>query len=136
MTGNLYIDLAISVVGIAVLVALARLMFANADIEISEQAAAERLAFDEPDFEPVGWLVDRKSNVALARNAGGEIAVIKAMGDGLVTRRLQIGDADATYNDGALAIGAADHTSRPAVLRVNKNEAQDWFDCLKIEAPS
>ena len=131
MTGNLYIDLAISVAGIAVLVALARLMFANADIVISEQAAAERLAFDEPDFEPVGWLIDDENNIALARNARGEVAIIKAMGDGLVTRRLEAAAMDATYRDGCLIAAATDHTSKDVRLAVSAEKAAEWFPAIK-----
>ena len=133
MTGNLYIDLAISVAGIAVLVALARVMFANVDVEISEQAAVERLAFDEPDFVPGDWLIDKGNGVALARNTDGEIAIIKAMGDGLLTRRLPASEAHAVYENGVLTIAAADHTFRPAVIKIDKTEAAVWFDCLKIE---
>jgi len=128
LTGNTLLDLAISVAGVALLVGLAWAIFRGGSLKFDRAAAADRLAFDEPDFAPVDWIIDENSRVALARNAAGELALVVAHGDGLVTRRLAPGDDRANYADGFLTIARVDHTSRAARLPLPENEAAVWLE--------
>ncbi len=127
MTGNVLIDLAISLTGIVILVGLARLIFPDAVAAFSAEAACARLAFDEPDFQAVDWLVDAKRGAALAVSNTGDIALIKAAGDGLTTRRMRPGDLYCSRDGADLAIAAPDHTFRKfAVRAASDSEAQRW----------
>lgn len=131
MTGNLYIDLAVSLGGILFVVALIRFMFADADVEISEQLAIDRLKFDEPDFEPAAWLIDDQAKIALARSDSGEIAVVKAMGGDFITRRFARGVAIASIQNNMLTIEPTDHTWRAVSLNVSEVDAAQWLGCFK-----
>ena len=133
MTGNVLLDLVISIVGIIILVGLARVMFSDAGPFIDQASAVQRLAFDEPDFSPVAWAVDQTAGVALARNNTNEIAVVFAHGDGLATRRIAAQDAKVQYVQERLTIDRADHTSKSASVAMARDEAQVWLDCLNPE---
>lgn len=86
------IEIAISFVGIAILIGISWALGAMRSIAVDETNARDRLAFDEPDFVPVAWYVgaDGKSAAALSED-GGEIALVFAVGDGLATRRFRHG---------------------------------------------
>lgn len=127
MTGNVVIDLAVSLVGVAILVGLARLVFGKIEPSIDREKAAERLAFDEPDFHPVDWLLDESARAALVRNEAGEIAIIVAHGDGLVTRRVGAGRAHAAYADGRLTVDPVDHTTGRASFATDGETARIWL---------
>lgn len=127
MTGNVVIDLAISLVGAAILVGLARLIFGDTKSSLNAAKAAERLSFDEPDFQPVDWLIDESAKAALARNGAGEIAIIVAHGDGLVTRRVGAGRARAAYADGRLTVDPVDHTTSRAGFATDSETARIWL---------
>ncbi len=92
MTGNLYLDLLISLGGVAVLVLVSFLLGGWKSAKLDEAAARDRLAFDEPDFRPSEWLFggDGKSAAALSED-GAEAAFVFALGDGLATRRAALG---------------------------------------------
>lgn len=122
------IDLAISLAGIAILIGLARVIFGAVRPSLDAARAAERLSFDEPDFHPIGWLVDEETGAALARNGAGEIALVVAHGDGLVTRRYPAGAAPLTYENGRLCIARTDHTFRKVNIATGEAEAASWLD--------
>lgn len=128
MTGNVLIDLVISFVGIAILVGLARLIFPNAGAAaFSADAARDRLAFDEPDFQADDWLVDADRSAAIAVSEAGDIALIKKAGDGLVTRRMRAGDLQCDREGADLRLAVPDHTFRGfAVHAASDSEAQRW----------
>lgn len=128
MTGNVVIDLAISALGVAIMAGLARLIFGKVDPSLDLDKAIERLSFDEPDFEPMDWLVDENKKAALARNNAGEIAVITAHGDGLVTRRAGAGRVQAEYRDGALIIDPVDHTTGRVHFAADRETANAWLE--------
>ncbi len=130
MTGNVVLDLAISVAGIVILVGLARIIFAGAGTLIDQSSAERRLVFDEPDFAPVAWAIDQTAGVALARNDAEEIALVFAHGDGLATRRIAAHDANVHYAEGRLTIDRADHTSRSASVAMTPDEAEVWLACV------
>lgn len=89
MTGDLILDLAISVAGIIILVAISFLFGAMRTADVTQRSASERLSFDEPDFDPAEWFVGTDAKAAAAVSADGrETALVFAVGDGLATRRL------------------------------------------------
>ncbi len=128
MTGNVLIDLAISFIGITILVGLARLIFPNAGADIFSAAAVrDRLAFDEPDFEIDALLVDAERSAALAINKTGDLALVKKAGDGLVTRRARPGDLQCDRNGADLSLTVPDHTFHGFAIRAaNDSDAQQW----------
>jgi hypothetical protein len=125
MTGNPILDLAISIAGVSLLVLLARLMFGPGGRGIERAAAAERLGFDEPDFEPTDWLIGE--GAALARNNAGELAVVIVHGDGLVTRRLGAASPAPFYKDGALSVPRSDNTARDVHFTLPESQAAAWL---------
>ena len=127
MTGNPLIDLAIALAGIAILVGIAQLVFGSNAPSLSMEKAAARLVFDEPDFAPQVWLMNKASDAALARNRIGEIALIVAHGDGLVTRRFAADQAPLKYQAGSLHVLRADHTSRTAAFELSEAAAGAWL---------
>ncbi len=125
MTGNPIIDLAVSIAGVGLLVLLARLIFGLGGRSIDRAAAAERLAFDEPDFEPTDWLVGE--DAALARNNAGELAVVMVHGDALVTRRLGAASPAPFYKDGVLTVPRSDGTVREVCFALPESQAATWL---------
>lgn len=128
MTGDVVVDLAISLVGVAILVGLARLIFGKIEPSLDVAKAAERLSFDEPDFEPIDWLLDENAKAALARNSAGEIAIVAAHGDGLVTRRAGAGRVQAEYRDGGLTVDPIDHTMRRTRFAADRETVNAWLE--------
>ena len=128
MTGNLLIDSAISIFAIALMVLAARLAFGKPSAVVSLAAAEDRLAFDEPDFAPVDWLVDTDANGALARNERGEVAILFARGDGIVTRRFAAGAVKAGIAGNSLVISRIDHVTPELSLQLSEGRsAEAWM---------
>jgi len=127
LTGNVLIDLAILAAGVALLAAAAWAVFGARPAPIDMEHAAERLAFDEPDFEAVRWLSDEAGSAALARNLKGETALVLTHGDGLVSRRFRAGAMPARYEDGRLIVERADATARRAAFALSADEAALWL---------
>lgn len=121
MTGNLFLDLAISFAGVAVLVAVSYLLGGWRSAPVDEAAARDRLAFDEPDFNPGAWLfgADGKAAAALSED-GREAAFVFSVGDGLSTRRARCGE---------VAVEAAGRT-----LTARLRDPSKW--ALKLSAGS
>lgn len=128
MTGNVLIDLAISFIGISLLVGLARLIFPDAGAAaFSAETVRDRLAFDEPDFHAAAWLVDSERSAAIAVSDAGDIALIKKAGDGLVTRRMRAGALKCVSDGADLAVSVPDRTFKGfAVRAASDSEAQQW----------
>ncbi len=91
---------------------------------VDESAAQSRLAFDEPDFQPLAWLFDGEGRAALAEGADGDFALVFRLGADLVTRRFPAGVASATAKEGALIVRPADPGAGPVTLRAAG--ADDW----------
>lgn len=124
MTGNLLIDSLISIAAIGLMVAVAWALFRSPAPAVTAEAAAERLAFDEPDFRPVRWLVDRKGRAALAEGAGGDVALVSRLGADLLTRRFPAAAVRAAEEAGALVIRPADPGARRLVIEADG--AAEW----------
>jgi hypothetical protein len=128
MTGDLAIDLAISLAGIALMVGVSFLIGAWRSAPVSEAAARERLAFDEPDFAPARFMVSRDGKAAAAiSGAGDEAAFVFSVGDGLATRRLRCGAFKVRREGGEVVAELAD-PSKPKLRLIagNSEEAADW----------
>lgn len=125
MTGNVFIDLAISISGVILLVGIVRLIFGAPRAPLTVSAAADRLAFDEPDFEPAAWLADERG--AIAVNADGEAALVRPLGDDLVTRRLKLADLRWRREGARLIVEGPDHAfSGLAVSAPDEEDAKAW----------
>lgn len=124
MTGNLYLDLAISLAGVAVLVAVSWLLGAWRSIPLDEAKARDRLAFDEPDFIVGDWLfgADGKSAVAVSQD-GGELALVRSLGDGLATRRIRKGAAPVEARGADVLIALGDPSITKFRLRAPDDKA-------------
>ncbi|MEX6634299.1 hypothetical protein [Hyphococcus lacteus] len=129
MTGNLFIDSSISLLAIGSMVLLAWLMFRGPVPPITMKEAAGRLAFDEPDFQPLNWFIDCDGRSALVEGAGGEYALVSRLGVDLVTRRFPPGIALKTHLDGdGLTVFATDITTRS--VRLCGPDAAQWASKL------
>lgn len=124
MTGNLLIDSLISITGIIVMVIVVRLVFPKTAAPVTEARARERLALDEPDFEPCAWLIDAEGRAALAEGKAGDFVLVERLGLDLVTRRFLPGVAKAAEEEGALAVKLPDHTT-PKVA-IASRDATQW----------
>ncbi len=132
MTGNVLIDLAISLGGVILLVGLARVIFGARRAVVNEAAAAERLAFDEPDFVPDAWLAGEGGAVAVSR--AGEAALVVTLGDGLATRRVRLADLRSRRDGADVVIEAPDHAfPRLVVTAASEEDAERWT--ARLAAP-
>lgn len=122
MTGDLLTDSAISLGAILLIVLATRLAFRHQSPLVTEAVAAERLAFDEPDFDPARWLFDDNWRGAVAESDSGEYAIIVRLGADLVTRRFKT--AQASVKDNELIIRPPDPGGVTA--RILAPEAADW----------
>ena len=127
MTGNLLIDSAISLGGIAFIVLIAYFLFNRTKPVFTRENAAERLAFDEPDFNPVEWLDGNADGVWMAHNGAGEVALVWTMGDSLASRRYKAGELKLRHKDGVLSVAAPDHTAPTRKMSANADEAGKWM---------
>ncbi|MDZ7627270.1 MAG: hypothetical protein U5J99_02535 [Parvularculaceae bacterium] len=129
MPPSLLIELGVSLLGVGVLVGVSWLAGAWRSAIVTFEAAADRLAFDEPDFKTGEWMVgaDGKSAVALSAD-GGEIALVFALGDSLATRRLKRAGAP-VRRDGAAIVFTLKEPSRRAVRLAAEDErtADNWL---------
>ncbi len=117
MTGNLFLDSAISLSAIGLMILAAWLAFRAPPVAVDETAARARLAFDEPDFKPAVWVMDEEGRAALAEGTAGEFALVRRLGADLVTRRFARGEATVQAENGALTVRPADPGSRAVTLR-------------------
>jgi len=124
VTGNLFIDSAISLSAIALMVAAAWIAFRQPPVPVDEKQARERLAFDEPDFSPARWLLDREGRAALAEGVDGDFALVFRVGVDLVTRRFPAGNGVAKLQGGALVVRPADPGAISVALK--GDGAADW----------
>lgn len=132
MTGNLLLDLAISLAGIIVLVGLAQLIFKDRTLRLTRALAEERLTFDEPDFSPVGWLIDEEAGAALAKNNAGETALLTVLGDKIVTRRYAPREMQGEIKSGSMTVRRRDPFSKPVSLRILQSELSEWRGLLDL----
>lgn len=129
MTGNFWIDNAISAAGIAFVVFVVFIAFRKKSEPLTRERACARIAFDEPDFEATEWLIDEHANAALAMNGKGEFVLARGMGDDVLTRRFRAGDAIVAQENGRLIIKLRD-ISVPAIGMTVGERAEPWARLL------
>lgn len=96
MTGNVLLDLAISLGGIAILLLISVALGAMHSVVVTEETATNRARFDEPDFVPGDWLIDAGGKAALSiDDANGDLLCVFSLGDRLATRRYGRGPREA-----------------------------------------
>ncbi|MCA8889228.1 MAG: hypothetical protein KDA46_10390 [Parvularculaceae bacterium] len=132
MTGNLYLDLAISLVGVGLVVLISYFLGAWRSVKVTEAAAADRLAFDEPDFAPERWMIGVDGAVAAAlAKAGGEIALVFSLGDRLVSRRLPALAVKCSARDGTLVFELGEPSKRAIrLVAASSQQAGEWARAL------
>lgn len=132
MTGNLYLDLLISLAGIGVMVGVSFLLGAWKNAPVDAASAMDRLAFDEPDFNPVRWMIGADKRAAAALSPGGEAAFIFAQGDGLATRRFKLGAFKVEQEGTAVTVSFGDVTKpKIRLAAVTEIDAADWAGSLR-----
>lgn len=138
MTGNLVLDLVISLAGVAVLVGVAALLGATRTMTLDRASAAERLAFDEPDFVAAEWILSADGRSAFALSADGrEGAAVFVLGDSLGTRRFAVGRHAVRADGSRLILSTGDVTMRRvAVVAPDAAESARWAGLLGGEALS
>ncbi|WDI31329.1 hypothetical protein PUV54_15375 [Hyphococcus flavus] len=124
MTGNLLLDSLVSLGAIGLMVLLAWVMFRAPLKPVTEEEAAERLRFDEPDFKPVSWLIDEKGRAAFAEGEDGDYALVSRLGVDLVTRRYPAIAVNAAEEGGALVLKPLDPGS--STVRLHTADAATW----------
>ncbi len=134
MTGNLYLDLAISLGGIAFVVGVSALLGGIKTMRVTAAAAAERAAFDEPDFAPGEWLVDIIGRAAVTRAETGELLLAFRLGDHVATRR---GGAETfrPVQHGAEIILKLDEPGLGAVTLMTQSDAEAAQWVGRLTAP-
>ncbi|MEL6360740.1 MAG: hypothetical protein AAFR21_06610 [Pseudomonadota bacterium] len=137
MTGNLYLDLLISLGGIGFVVGLAALLGAGEPILVTEENARDRVAFDEPDFIADNWFVDTRGKGALGigKGIGGEAAeavVVFRLGDRLATRRFDATNHSILPISGGLRVVLGDVSKGHVDLFLpSRDLVEALFDGLK-----
>ncbi|WP_395073716.1 hypothetical protein [Hyphococcus sp.] len=124
MTIELLIESLVSIAAIALMVGMAWLIFKTPSPTITEELARERLAFDEPDFSPVQWLIDRDGRAALAEGADGDYALVSRLGLELVTRRYPGAVMKVADCDGVLIVAPLDPGATEISLAAD--DAAQW----------
>ncbi len=122
------IDLAISLAGVAILIGLSWLFGAMKSAAVTNEAAIDRLAFDEPDFKPGEWFIgaDRKAAAAISAD-GHETALVFAVGDGLATRRFRRGAISIEKSGATLEFRMGELSLRKVRLAApSETEAEHW----------
>lgn len=127
MTKEVLISQVIAVLVVVILGGLCWILFGRRPHLLDKEAAAKRLNFDEPDFEPSRWLTSETNGAALAANTNNEIAVIRTAGANYVTRRLIPGSDTVQRNGKSLRLSMSDHTFRKLTIDApNEAEARAW----------
>ncbi len=127
MTGNLLLDLAISLGGIAFLVGLSWAFGAWRTVPVTKAAAADRIGLDEPDFQPQHWLLDADNKVAVAASGEGEAVVVFAMGDNFATRRLALSPSGFSATSEGLVVELGETSRRRLRVNAPEEEVRAWL---------
>ena len=118
------LQLAISLVGIALMVGLCMALFGSRSAALSAQAVAQGLARDVPGFRAGRIALSRDGGAALAEDAqDGTVYLALARGDGMVTRKLARGTA-LTRDGERLALALNEFTLKRATFELA--DAADW----------
>ena len=100
------------------------LAFRERPVPVTIELAGERLAFDEPDFEPTEWFIDATGRSALVQGRAGDFTMVFRFGAHLVTRRFAKGQVRVSVSQDGLSI----HPANPGVGRITLHgiDADIW----------
>ncbi|MCB2099048.1 MAG: hypothetical protein AB7F91_14315 [Parvularculaceae bacterium] len=128
MSEGMLIELAVSLAGIAILIAVSWLLGAMKSVAVTEEAAQDRLAFDEPDFDVGEWFFGADGKGAAAVSAdGSETAVVFANGDGLGTRRFRHGSVGVERHGTIIEFRMREPSLRAVrVVATDETTAEQW----------
>ncbi|MEM6538269.1 MAG: hypothetical protein AAF668_11135 [Pseudomonadota bacterium] len=130
MTGNLVLDLAISLAAVAVLVLISWLLGAGKVDRLSRSDVEKRVRFDEPDFVFDRYIegADGRSSVLIGAN---EVVVALRSGDRITTRRLAKEAIRASVDNRAVKLQTNDFTTPSIRLMAGDGaEASEWQQLL------
>ncbi len=132
MTGNLVVDLAISLAGIGVLVGVSFVLGGWRTAAVTEEAANARLGLDEPDFIPDDWMVGVDGGCAAAVSGDRhEIALVFAVGDKLASRRFRRGAVSIEKQAGVVIFRMKEPSlEKIRLLAANEADVERWLLCL------
>lgn len=135
MTGDPILDLAMSLAGVLAIVGVTFALGAFRSAAVTQAAAAERLAFDEPDFAVGEWLIGADGRAAAAISADRrETALVFAIGDALASRRFRHGAAGLEKAGGAIRLRLGEPSLRAVTLAAgDEAAAEQWL--LKLAGP-
>lgn len=128
MSHGLLIEFVASVIGVAILVGVSWLLGGMKSVKVTSEAAAHRLAFDEPDFRVGEWFVGSDEKAAAAVSAdGGETALVFSIGDGLGTRRFRHGAVSVERRGVQLDFRLREPSLRSVLLTApDERSAEHW----------
>lgn len=132
MTGHLGLDLLISLGGVAAMIALSLALGALRTARVSEAAAREILALDEPDFRPGPWHLSEDGRAGFSVDvAAAEMALVVSHGDRLAVRRLPLGRVVAAKDGPLITLDFGDVAMRRRVLRAPDAATADlWLGLI------
>ncbi len=126
MTGNILLDLLISLAGIIFLAGMASWLFPLGATGLSEDVVSQYLKLEEPDFHLADLFLssDRKVLLAISQNRQEIIVLISRRGD-KVHRRSHVDAVDMkVLSDKELKIGFKDITFADVIVR--SDASKDW----------
>ncbi len=129
------VEIAISLLGVAILVGLSWALGAMRSVTVAEDGAIDRLAFDEPDFIPGEWFIGADGKAAAACSADGhETALVFAVGDGLATRRFRHGAVSIEKSGTSLLFRMGEPSLRTVrLVAPDESTASHWV--LRLAGP-
>jgi hypothetical protein len=135
MTGNLVVDLAISLAGIVILVGVSFVFGGWRTAAVTEDAAKARLRLDEPDFVQKEWMIGVDGGCAAAVSGDRhEIALVFAVGDKLASRRFRRGAVSIEKQAGAIIFRMKEPSLRKIrLLAANEADVERWL--LRLAGP-
>jgi hypothetical protein len=135
LTGDPILDLAVSLGGVLAIVALTFALGAFRSATVTLEAAADRLAFDEPDFSVGDWMIGADGKAAAAVSADrAETALVIATGDGLASRRFRHGAVGLEKVGAAIRLKVGEPSLGAVTLAAgDEATAEQWL--LKLAGP-
>ncbi len=135
MTGNVAIELAISIGGIALLLVLIWRTFPSVPVTLTPTKLQDFLAHQEPGLVIAQWLLDPAGDRALGVSDSGQLIVIDGSGGDLVHRLFDRADAREVLLSGNLITF---HVNDPFFRKIkltasSEDEAAHWARRLSVD---
>ena len=130
MTGNFWIDNAISAAGIAFVVFIIAFVFRHKPASLTKTRALQALLSDEPDFSPADWLHDHQGRATLAYDGKGHFVIVARVGIDTLTRRFKAGAVVVTQCEDRLSLDLKDMTLKPVEFN-GVGDAAHWARLIR-----